>query len=55
MRDFLHQFMTREGQPFLIGAMIMPLDRRSARTEQTRHPRPSVAEPRTRKVQGGVS
>lgn len=42
--------VTREGQPFLIDAMIMQLDRRGDRTEQTWYPRLSIAEQRTRKV-----
>ena len=40
----------REGQPFLIDAAIMQLDRRGKRTEQTWYPQISIAAERTRKV-----
>jgi benzoylformate decarboxylase len=39
-----------EGRPFLIDAVIMQLDRNLRRTEQTWHPRISIAAERTRKV-----
>lgn len=40
----------REGRPYLIDAMIMQLDRRGVRTEQTWHPALSIAAARTRRV-----
>jgi benzoylformate decarboxylase len=40
----------REGRPYLIDAMIMQLDRRGVRTEQTWYPQISIAAGRTRKV-----
>jgi thiamine pyrophosphate-dependent acetolactate synthase large subunit-like protein len=40
----------REGRPYLIDAIIMQLDRRGVRTEQTWHPQISIAAGRTRKV-----
>jgi thiamine pyrophosphate-dependent acetolactate synthase large subunit-like protein len=42
--------VTREGRPYLIDAMLMQLDGRGVRTEQTWHPQISVAAKRTRKV-----
>lgn len=42
--------VTREGRPYLIDAMLMQLDRRGVRTEQTWHPQLSIAANRTRKV-----
>ena len=42
--------VTREGRPYLIDAMLMQLDRRGVRTEQTWHPQISIAASRTRKV-----
>jgi benzoylformate decarboxylase len=42
--------VTREGQPFLIDAVIMQLDRRGAPTVQTWHPQLSIAARRTRAV-----
>lgn len=42
--------VTREGQPFLIDAAIMQLDRRGAPTVQTWHPQLSIAARRTRPV-----
>ncbi len=42
--------VTREGRPYLIDAMLMQLDRRGVRTEQTWHPPLSIAANRTRKV-----
>jgi thiamine pyrophosphate-dependent acetolactate synthase large subunit-like protein len=40
----------REGRPYLIDAIIMQLDRRGVRTEQTWYPQISIAAGRTRKV-----
>lgn len=40
----------RDGRPYLIDAMIMQLDRRGVRTEQTWHPELSIAAARTRRV-----
>ena len=40
----------REGRPYLIDAMIMQLDRRGVRTEQTWYPQISIAAGRTRRV-----
>jgi len=40
----------REGRPYLIDAIIMQLDRRGVRTEQTWYPQISIAGGRTRKV-----
>jgi benzoylformate decarboxylase len=40
----------RDGRPFLIDAVIMQLDRRGKRTEQTWYPQISIAAERTRKV-----
>jgi thiamine pyrophosphate-dependent acetolactate synthase large subunit-like protein len=40
----------REGRPYLIDAVIMQLDRRGVRTEQTWYPQISIAAGRTRKV-----
>lgn len=40
----------REGRPYLIDAMIMQLDRRGVRTEQTWYPQISIAAARSRKV-----
>ncbi|MEZ5564987.1 MAG: thiamine pyrophosphate-dependent enzyme [Gammaproteobacteria bacterium] len=40
----------RDGRPYLIDAMIMQLDRRGARTEQTWHPPLSIAAQRSRMV-----
>ncbi len=42
--------VTREGRPYLIDAMLMQLDRRGVRTEQTWHPQISIAAKRNRKV-----
>ncbi|HHQ14409.1 MAG TPA: thiamine pyrophosphate-binding protein, partial [Chromatiales bacterium] len=42
--------VTREGRPFLIDALIMQLDRRGERTEQTWYPEISIAAERKRKV-----
>jgi thiamine pyrophosphate-dependent acetolactate synthase large subunit-like protein len=42
--------VTREGQPFLIDAVIMQLDRRGAPTVQTWHPQVSIAARRQRSV-----
>ena len=40
----------RAGRPYLIDAMIMQLDQRGVRTEQTWHPQISIAAKRTRQV-----
>jgi len=40
----------REGRPYLIDAIIMQLDRRGVRTEQTWYPQISIAAGRSRKV-----
>ncbi|MFQ5635967.1 MAG: thiamine pyrophosphate-dependent enzyme, partial [Gammaproteobacteria bacterium] len=41
---------TRAGRPYLIDAIIMQIDRRGKRTEQTWYPQLSIAERRNRKV-----
>lgn len=42
--------VTREGRPYVIDALIMQLDRRGVRTEQTWHPEINIAAQRQRRV-----
>jgi hypothetical protein len=42
--------VTRDGRPYLIDAIIMQIDGRGRRTEQTWYPEVSIAERRTREV-----